>query len=184
MLRILFLIILFFLFSANITLALDVVYPTKQELKINAQSTFFAGNVNPKSTLKINNESIKIWDKGTFVHYMPLFYGTNEIVLEETLNGKTQKTIYTIKRDKPTGISAPILPFEEKVADEILYTKTIKDRATIRKKATKSSKRIVDLPKGVVLYIAGKQGDYYKIDAKGDFVAFFLIVALSLIVFV
>lgn len=167
MVRILFLIILCVFFSINSVFALDIVYPSKADSKINAQSTFFIGNVNPKSTLKINNEGVKIWEKGVFVHIIPLFYGLNEITVEETLNGKTQKAVYKIRRDKPSAGKTIKIPYEPKKENEILYTKTINDNSTIRTKPSKSSKRVIDLPKGIVLYIEGKQGSYYKIDAEG-----------------
>ena len=46
------------------------------------------------------------------------------------------------------------------------HAKTIKERATIRSKASQYSKRITDLPVGVVLYLDGRKGDFYKIQEK------------------
>ncbi len=168
MIRILFLIILCLFLNSGISQALDVVHPGGVDSIINANSTFFAGNVNPKATLKINNEGVKIWDDGIFVHIVPLFYGTNTITLEETLNGKTQKSIYTIKRNKPSAGKVINIPYEPKEKDIFLYTKTINNSSTVREKPSGSSKRVIDLPKGVVLYLAGKKGDYYKIEAHAD----------------
>lgn len=168
MVRILFLIITCLILGINSSFALDIVYPTKNDLTINAQSVFFIGNVHPKSTLKINNENVKIWEKGGFVHVIPLSYGKNQIKLEETIHGKRNTLIYNIRRNKPSSIQADLIPYVPKNKDEILYTKTINNNSTVRNTPSSSGKRIVELPKDVVLYVLGKKGDYYKIDAESS----------------
>lgn len=168
MVRIFFVIISYLIFLSNYAYALDVVYPSKKDVTINAQSVFIYGNVNKNASLKINNEGVKIWDKKFFVHVVPLFYGANEIKMEETLNGKKSQLTYIIRRERPSVNKQITIPYEPKKENEILYTKTINNNSTIRNKPSKASKRIIDLPKNVVLYLDGKQGDYYKIDAKGE----------------
>ena len=169
MIRILFFIISCLLIMQYQVYALDIVYPSKNETTINAQSTFFIGNVNKRSTLKINNDGVKIWDKGAFVQVVPLFYGLNKFTIEETYsNGKKKTIVYKIRRERPSVGKSIDIPYEPKQEGEILYTKTTNNNSTIRNKPSSSSKRITELPKGVVLYVEGKKGNYYKIDAKGD----------------
>ena len=169
MIRILFFIISCLLIMQYQVYALDIVYPSKNETTINAQSTFFIGNVNKRSTLKINNDGVKIWDKGAFVQVVPLFYGLNKFTIEETYsNGKKKTIVYKIRRERPSVGKSIDIPYEPKQEGEILYTKTTNNNSTIRNKPSSSSKRITELPKGVVLYVEGKKGNYYKIDEKGD----------------
>ena len=165
--RILFFIISFFIFSSNCTFALDIVYPSAKELTKNANSTFFIGNTNPNATLKINSESVKLWDEGVFVQIVPLYSGENIIKIESTLQGKTETKIFKITRPKFQPAKSAPIPFIEKEAGTYLYTKTINNRSTVREKPSSSGKRIIDLPKGVILYLSGIQGDYYKIEESG-----------------
>ena len=76
--RFIFLIISFFIFTLNSSFALDVVYPSSKEFTVNAASIYFYGNTNPKSMLRINSESVKLFDDGVFVQVVPLFYGAND----------------------------------------------------------------------------------------------------------
>lgn len=147
--------------------ALDIVYPSSKDVTINAVSTFFIGNTHPGSVLKINNESVKLWDGGGFVHLVPLFYGVNNIKIESVYKGKKTSVTYNIKRNKPSAQKQADIPLIANKEGTFLYAKTIKENATVREKPSTSSKRIIDLPSGIVLYLAGKQGEYYKIDEKG-----------------
>lgn len=168
MFRKIILFIVLYLFSFNTAFALDIVYPASKDLTINAASTFFVGNTKPKSVLKINSESVKLWDEGVFVHIVPLFYGVNTIKVESLHNGKKETQIYKIRRNNPVAqknITIPFIPAEE---GTYLYAKTINDNSTVREKPSSSGKRVIDLPKGIVLYLAGKKGEYYKIDVNGD----------------
>ena len=170
MIRNIFLTILLILLSINTALAhIDVVYPTKKKLTINANSTFFVGSTTENSKFTINDKKIKLWDNNFFVEVVPLEYGKNKIKLSSTSNGKTEEVIYEIIRNKPNKFFKHREPkFEEKKDDEVLYTKTIKENATVRSKPTTNSKRIIDLPLNIILYLCGKQGEYYKIEENGD----------------
>lgn len=158
----------FIFFSSKSAYALDVVYPSAKKVTINAESTFIFGSVKPNAALTINSESVKIWDDGVFVQIVPLYYGENKITVEETLNGKKESVVYVITRNKKKAEKYPPLPYAHKQDGTYLYTKTIKENATVREKPSLSSKRVIDLPVGIVLYLEGQKGDYYKIDAKGS----------------
>ncbi len=148
---------------------IDVVYPKTNDLTVNSDSIFFLGNTTEGSNFSINTEKVKLWDNNFFVHVIPLKYGKNYIKMVSVKNGVREKKIYTVNRTKPSsgnGISK--VGYEQKKADYTIYTKTIKQNATIREKASSSARRVIDIPENVVLYIEGRQGDYYKIEENGE----------------
>lgn len=164
-------IILAWLFSAISALAhIDVVYPKNVDTTTNSASIFFLGNTTVNSQFYINNQIVELWDSNFFVHVIPLKYGKNYIKMVSVKNGIKEQKVYTVTRPKPvtpqkktTGES-----FRPKKPDYNLYTKTIKENATIREKPSSSSNRVIDIPENVVLYLSGKQGDYYKIEETGE----------------
>lgn len=170
MIRNIFFTFLLLIFYTNIALAhIDIVYPTKNKLTINANSTFFIGNTSEGANFTINNKPVKLWQNNFFVQVVPLEYGKNKIVLNSFLNGEKEELVYEIHRNKPAKFfKHKEAKFEHKNKDEVLYTKTIKKNATVREKPNKSSTRIVDLPLNVILYLEGKQGEYYKIEENGE----------------
>ncbi len=161
--------ILFIMCLIPVQAHIDIVYPTSKDLTINGETTFISGNTTTNAELKINSERIKLWGDGFFVHVVPLEYGSNKIKIESIHDGITEKEIIKVKRPRPEKKSEKKYKSPEylKNEDGVLYTKTTKDRATIRNKASQYSKRITDLQKGVVLYLDGKKGDYYKIQESG-----------------
>lgn len=170
MIRNIFFTFLLLISCTNIALAhIDVVYPTKIKSTINANSTFFIGNTTDGAKFTINNKAVKLWQNNFFVQVVPLEYGKNKIVLNSNANGIEEEIIYEIHRDKPAKFfKHKTAKFEQKRENEVLYTKTIKENATVREKPTKSSKRIVDLPTNIILYLDGKQGEYYRIEENGE----------------
>lgn len=168
MLRIYFLIFTIFLLLSKAAFALDIVYPANKETTINAKSTFFIGNVHPLSELTINSENVKIWKEGVFVHVVPLKYGINYINLKENINGKIQTQTYKILRPKPQSTNSSAVNFTAKKEGIYIYTKTNNDNSTVRSYPSTTSRRITELQKGTVLYISGKQGNYYKIEENGN----------------
>ena len=169
MIKNLFLTFILLFFIVNNALAhIDVVYPTTKKITVNASSIFFIGNTTNGSIFSINKKNAKLWNNNFFVEVIPLEYGKNKIKLESCKNGETEELVYEITRPKPAKFFKNKTPkFEEKNEGEILYTKTIKDNSTIRDNPSKNSKRIVDLPQNIILYLSGKQGEYYKIEEQG-----------------
>lgn len=160
--------LLIFSFVNSAIAEIDVVYPTPKELTINAVSTFFVGNTDYGSDFFINSEPVKLWNNNFFVKVVPLEYGKNKIKLKSVHNGKTEEIIYTITRNKPSKAETKPIKYEPKNENDVIYTKVIKKNATVREKPTTHSKRIVDLPLNIVLYLEGKKGDYYKIEESGS----------------
>ena len=164
-----FLLILWlFLFITNSAYALDIVYPEKKEIDINAKSTFIIGNVNPHSELTINSEKVKIWQDGIFVHVVPLEYGKNKIEITENNDEKTETEIFNITRNKQSENKTESIQYTEYSPKIKIYTSTIKDRATVRSAPSTQAKRITELQMGTILYIAGEKGDFYKLNEKGE----------------
>ena len=164
--RLLLSFIFLFLFASQV-FALDVVYPSSKNVTINAESTFVYGNVKPNETLKINSQGVKIWDEGVFVHVVPLYFGDNEITFESTLDGKKEVQKYVITRNKPVTVESTPVEYLPKREGYYLYTRTNRNNCPVRSSASSSSKRVFDLPEGIVLYLAGQQGNYYKIEEQG-----------------
>ena len=162
--------LLFFIFSLTASFAhIDIVYPTSKDLTVNGETTFISGNTSSNAKLKINSEPVKLWEDGFFVHIVPLDFGSNKIKIESIHDGITEKEVIKVKRPRPQKNEHKYKgPEYIKNEDGVLYAKTTKDRATIRNKASQYSKRITDLQKGIVLYLDGKKGDYYKIQEEGS----------------
>lgn len=148
---------------------IDIVYPSKNEVTINSESAFFSGNTDRNARLTINSEPVELWEGTFFVHVVPLKYGENKIKIKSVLNGKEEEKTYTIKRNKPSSkqIQKKEIPYIQNT-EGVLYTKTIRENATVRDGASISSNRIIDLQKGIVLYLDGKKGDFYKIQESGE----------------
>lgn len=152
------------------TAKIDVVYPTQKNITVNSDETYFSGNVDENSSLKINSVPVKLWENRFFVHVVPLEYGTNEIKFEQSYNGKIETDIYTVNRPKPlkkTHDKNKNKIETDKTKDVLLYSKTVKENATVREKPSVNGKRVIDLPKGIVLYLNDKSGNYYKLAENG-----------------
>jgi N-acetylmuramoyl-L-alanine amidase len=76
-------------------LKLDIVYP-KNNMTINAPSTFFVGNTDPNAKLKINGKNVKVYTNGGFTQVVNLKRGENKIELESFLNNREKKLVYTL----------------------------------------------------------------------------------------
>lgn len=74
---------------------LEIIHP-KNNMTINAPSTFFVGNTDPKATLKINGKNVKIFPNGGFTQVVKLKRGKNIINIKTTLKRAEKKLTYTI----------------------------------------------------------------------------------------
>lgn len=165
--RYFFIIFFIFLFSSlNAYANIDVVYPRSPITSTGASKIFIFGNTDSSSKFYINSNPVPLWNNNFFVQTYPLNYGENIFVLKSVLNGKEESKTYIIKRIIPKSNSLKPPAFVQ--SDGYLYAEIIKENATVREKPTINSKRIVDLPKDIVLFLCGKQGDYYKIAEKGE----------------
>ncbi len=91
-------------------LNIELVYPEK-DAQIQAHSTFFVGNTHPEAKLRINNERVKVYPNGGFVHVVGLNPGTNVINLKATL-GKITETLTTTVYTPKYEVTIPKLPLK------------------------------------------------------------------------
>lgn len=145
---------------------IDVVYPKSTQFKVNTSSIFFIGNTDLDSKFYVNNQPVKLWENNFFVHTQPLKVGDNKIVLKSISNGRTEEKIYNIKRQDRKWGKAPVHKIYQ--LNNVLCAKTNNNNSTLREKPTKNSKRIMELPKNVNLYLTAKSGEYYKIQKGGE----------------
>ena len=73
----------------NSCFALDIVYPKTEKTVINADSTFFIGNTNSASWLRVNGNNVKLSKSGAFAYVVNLKEGTNTFVIESGAERKT-----------------------------------------------------------------------------------------------
>ncbi len=146
--------------------ALEIVRPETKSSVVYTEFAHIYGSVKPESILHINSQQVKVW-KDFFVHTIPLKMGDNKVTVVETQKNGTKKTqVITIKRTEEP--KEEVYPFIAKEPHEIWTAKIIRDYTPIREKASDNSNRVIDLPKGIVLYLSGKQGNYYKIEETGE----------------
>ncbi len=161
--------IIYFLFICSALADIDVVYPAKSNVTINAPSTFIFGNTTDEGAkVYINSKPARLWNNNFFVEVMPLKYGENKFVIKSVYNDESDEKIYIINRKHQIKRQPKSHSYTPRKSNEYLYSRIITDSAAVRQKPTVHSTRIMDLPKDVVLYLSGKQGSYYKIEEKGE----------------
>ena len=163
-----FYLILIFPILANQAIALDVVKPSNKNSTVFSNSFYIYGSVKPESALKINSQNVKILKRNVFIETIPLTPGDNTITLKEIhKDGSYETKSYNIKQAQYKA-STPS-KYVKAAEGKIIYAKTIKDYSPVREKPSDNSNRVAELPKGVILYISGKQGNFYKINEQGEF---------------
>ncbi len=80
---------------ANPSKALEIVYP-EDEAQINAYTTFFVGNADKEAAVRINNENVKVYPNGGFVHVTKLKPGKNAIKIIAVKENSKKELEYTI----------------------------------------------------------------------------------------
>lgn len=144
---------------ANSVYALDVVYPKKNTVTINANSTFFIGSSDPKKTLTINGQSVNIHPSGGFAYVVPLSTGNNTF----TLKSDKEELIYTITKPTPKPTSQATIP-QFKEYDNIKYATVINNNTPLRTTPIDSGiNRIAHLQKDMQVSIDGEKGNFYRV---------------------
>lgn len=150
-------------FSATSAQALEVVYPKSANTQVSAASTFFVGNVEKGSYLKINDKEVKVFDNGSFVEVIKLNDGDNAIKLESQKDNSTETLIYNVKKVAPSPTLTQEQPLEEFPENEYIYVSTVNDNIPLRTAPDSNAKRLTHLNSGTMLLINGKKGDYYRV---------------------
>lgn len=155
----LFIILGLLLLFAQGALALDIVYPGRQTVTINADSTFFIGSSDPSKQLTVNEKPVSIHPSGGFAYVVPLNTGKNIFTLKS--DGKQLQYVITKPAPTPSGsYKAPVF----KEYDNLKYGAVINDKAPLRSTPIDSGvNRIAHLPKNMPVVIDGEQGIFYRV---------------------
>ncbi len=155
-----FIIILILLLFAQTVYALDVVYPKKNVVTINAKSTFFIGSSDPKKKLTVNGKTVDIHKSGGFAYVVPLNVGVNNF----NLKSGREKLNFTITRPetKTPAQTKPVPQFKEYEA--MRYGIITEENTPLRATPVDAGiNRISHLQKGMPVVIDGEKGNFYSI---------------------
>lgn len=165
MVKNLFTLIIYFIIGITMSAyAADIVYPKLNVVRINSEKTFFIGSETSGNPLTINGEKVNIHKSGGFYHVVNLNIGKNVFVIDNG-NPKDKKT-YTIIRPNVKYVSkgANYTSFDT----PIVYA-TAADNVPLRAYPNDDGhNRLQHFQKGVLLYVIGEQGSYYKVKLARD----------------
>jgi N-acetylmuramoyl-L-alanine amidase len=144
--------------------SLDVVYPKKNQVTIDAKSTFFIGSADKDKPLYINGEEVDVHPSGGFAKTVQLKTGENNFVIKS--GNKTM--LYKITR--------PANKFGNNIARNnfITYAERKMGVVSYRNCPLRSTpiddgiNRISHLQKDIPLIIDGEQGDFYRVYLSND----------------
>lgn len=147
--------------------ALDIVYPSKRELKTSASSIFFIGNVNKDANLFLNGSKVKIWDDGAFVQVVALNDGQNKIILEEQNADCINKLEYSVEKIKNVQCNenSAMNYFDKNLYN---YATVINDNTPFRAEPDENARRVSHMAKGTMIRLAGEKGGYYLVSLSSD----------------
>jgi N-acetylmuramoyl-L-alanine amidase len=152
-----FLLILFLFACGAKTFALEIVYPKTNPVKINANSTFFIGSVNPNEKLKINDVEVKTSPNGAFAQMIQLNAKINNFKIKT----ETEEINFVIERAQPSAAPQKTQPLIEYPAI-IFYVKN--DNVPLRMTPVNSGiNRMSHLNKDTRVLINGEKGDFYRV---------------------
>lgn len=150
-------IVFIFCVLANSASALEVVYPKKNPVKIDAPSTFFIGSANSQEKLKINNIEVKTSSIGAFAQMVPLQYGVNRFKI---ISG-VDVLDFVINRPEPKASRS-----QQQILLEYpsMMFQVIKDGTPLRMTPIASGiNRLSHLPLGTKISINGEKGSFYRV---------------------
>ena len=153
------LVITFMYFACSVkVLALEIVYPKTNPVKINAPSTFFIGSVNKGESLKINDIDVQVSPLGAFAQTVLLNVGVNNFKLT---SGK-DVIDFVITRAQPSAALQPVPELIEYPPMNNFYV--VKDNTTLRSTPVDGGiNRLSHLSKDTQLTINGEKGDFYRV---------------------
>ena len=151
-----------FAFGLN-AFALDIVYPTKQNVTINSPSTFFVGNTDPKLPLTINGFNVEVHPTGAFAQKVPLNFGTNQY---EIVSGNDIKT-FIIERKAFLNVSYTPPPFKKLENEKLVIVKC--NNTALRSTPVEDGiNRLSHFEKGVVLRVDAEKNGLYRVVLAQD----------------
>ncbi len=152
------LVILFgLMFAGSQVLALDVVYPKKNDVTVNANSTFFIGS--SQLPVKINNQPVTLHPTGAFAYVVNLKNGDNTFVLE---SGE-ERQIFVINKPVIKASSAIHTPVFQAYADKKSYYVTTENAPLRSTPVDAGINRKAHLPRNVEILADGEQGGFHRV---------------------
>ena len=158
---------IYFKFQCS-ALALDLVYPKKNNMSVNAKSTYLIGNIGSNKYLKINGTDVKTYKGGAFVYVAALDFGENNFEISSIGdNGKETKVLYVIKRPPKNksvlGKNKDDSDSKIELFNDFICARVTKDGSPLRLKADVNSNRVAHLLKDTSLFLDASMGDYYRV---------------------
>lgn len=155
--------VLFLIYSVCPVIGANIVYPKADRVTINSPETFFIGNENFGTPLKINNEPVDIHESGGFWHTVKLDYGENTFNIDD---GKIVKT-FRIFRESPLAITDKDSSF--KSYKQPVYIQISKDDTPLRSTPIDSGmNRLQHFAKGMKFQAIGEINNFYKVKLARD----------------
>ena len=151
-----FILILGLLLFGSQVLAFNIVYPSKTDIIINADSTFFVGSSD--KPLKINGQDVVLHPSGAFAYVVNLNIGENTFVLQSD----NEKQIFVITRPdiKPSASKPSVfIPYKDKK----IFSVTTQDAPLRSTPVDGGINRIAHLPRNIELVADGEQNGFYRI---------------------
>ena len=140
----------------NSCFAFNIVYPKKNDVTVNAQSTFFIGSSD--KPLKINGKDVTIHPSGGFAYVVQLNSGKNTFVLQ---SGE-ERQIYVIT--KPVVKSICSLPPQFISYKEKKYYYVTTEGAPLRSTPVNAGiNRMAHLQRNVPLIVDGENRGFYRV---------------------
>lgn len=145
----------------NSCFALDIVYPKTEKTVINADSTFFIGNTNGASWLRVNGNNVKLSKSGAFAYVVNLKEGTNSFVIE---SGAERKT-YIINKPFINRVSKISQQPQQFIKYKYLKNYLISnDNAPMRETPIDGGiNRLSHFQKEIPLIVDGEKEDFFRV---------------------
>ncbi len=151
-----FIILLGLILLGSDCFAFDIVYPKKNDVTINAKSTFFIGSSD--KPLKINGQNVPIHPSGGFAYVVNLVNGRNVF----TLQTENERKIFVIT--KPVVKSICSLPPQFIQYNENKYVYVTTEGAPLRSTPVDAGiNRIAHLQRDIMLAVDGEKSGFYRV---------------------
>ena len=136
--------------------AFSIVYPKRNDVTINAKSTFFIGSSD--KPLKINGQNVPIHPSGGFAYVVNLIDGKNVF----TLQSENERKIFVIT--KPVLQSVCIFPAQFIQYSEKKYFLVTTEGAPLRSTPVDAGiNRLAHLQKNLPLVVDGEKSGFYRV---------------------
>lgn len=155
-----FFLIFVLLLNVQAVFALDIVYPKKSTVTINAPSTFFIGSADVNKVLTINNEPVSVHPSSGFVHVVLLKEGENNFELrsgDEVLK-------FVITRPVISSVYSKYIPTKFVEYEEKKEFLTTLDNTPLRETPLDYGiNRMAHLQMNVPLIVDGEKSGFYRV---------------------